>query len=447
MWIKSFRGGVHPPEEKITSQKPIQELPLPKKVVIPLSQHTGVPAAPVVKVGDRVKTGQKIGETQGPISSTIHASLSGKVVDISDYPHPLGPPSLAITIESDGKDEYHPDIKHNNEYFRLHPNEIREIVREAGIVGLGGAAFPTYIKLSPSEDKWIDTVILNGCECEPYLTCDHRLMIEKTYEIIEGLKFIARTLEVTFCYIGIEKNKRDAIKAVEEEIHNEANMEVAPLKTKYPQGSEKQLIKAILNREVPSGGLPLDVGVVVQNVGTALAISEAVKKGRPLIERVVTVTGKGIKNPANLKVRIGTLFQDLIDYCGGFVGRPGKIIMGGPLMGFSQYTTLVPVIKGTTGILILPQEEMEEVEERACIRCGRCVDACPAGITPNLIGKFASKDRFDWAREYGALDCMECGVCAYLCPAKIPLVQLIKYAKTQLTRVTGGIGDTGVTGG
>ncbi len=447
MKIRSFRGGVHPPEEKITSSLPIQEMPLPKKVVILLSQHTGAPAKPVVKVGDRVKIGQKIGEAQGPISSTIHASLSGKVVDISDHSHPLGPPSLAVTIESDGRDEYHPKIKHNNDYFRLHPNEIREIVREAGIVGLGGAAFPTHVKLSPPEDKWIDTVILNGCECEPYLTCDHRLMIEKIYEIVQGLKIIAKTLEVTSCYIGIERNKRDAIKAMREEIRNEANMEVIPLKTKYPQGSEKQLIKAILNREVPSGGLPLDVGVIVQNVGTALAISEAVRKGRPLIERVVTVTGKGIKHPANLRVRIGTLFQDLIDYCGGFRGRPGKIIMGGPLMGFNQYTTLVPVIKGTTGILVLLKEEVVEISERSCIRCSRCVDVCPVDILPNLIAQYARKDRFDWAEEYGILDCMECGVCAYVCPAKIPLVQLIKYAKVQLTRATGGTGDTGVTGG
>ena len=434
MRIKTFRGGVHPPEEKITSQKPIQELPLPQKVVIPLSQHTGVPAKPVVKVGDRIKTGQKIGAAQGPISSTIHASLSGKVIDISDYPHPLGPPSLAITIESDGRDEYHPSIKHDNDYFRLHPNEIREIVREAGIVGLGGAAFPTHVKLSPPEDKWIDTVILNGCECEPYLTCDHRLMVEKTYEIVQGFKIIAKILEVTSCYIGIERNKEDAIRVVREEIRNEANMEVVPLKTKYPQGSEKQLIKAILGREVPSGELPLDVGVVVQNVGTALAISEAVRKGKPLIERVVTVTGRGIKKPTNLKVRIGTLFQDLIDHCGGFVGRPGKIIMGGPLMGFSQYTTLVPVIKGTTGILVLLKEKVAEISERSCIRCSRCVDVCPVDILPNLIAQYARKDRFDWAEKYGALDCMECGVCAYVCPAKIPLVQLIKYAKSQLVK-------------
>jgi electron transport complex protein RnfC len=436
MRIRSFRGGIHPPEEKITSSLPIQELPLPKKVVIPLSQHTGAPAKPVVKVGDGVKTGERIGEAQGPISSNIHASISGKITSIENHPHPLGPPSLAITIESDGKDEYHPDIKHNNDYFRLHPNVIREIVKKSGIVGLGGAAFPTHVKLSPPEDKWIDTVILNGCECEPYLTCDHRLMVEKTYEIVQGLKIIAKTLEVTSSYIGIEKNKRDAIEVIREEIRNEPNMEVVPLRTKYPQGSEKQLIKAILNREAPSGGLPLDIGVVVQNVGTAWAISEAVRKGRPLIERVVTVTGEGIKNPNNLRVRIGTLFQDLIDYCGGFVGRPGKIVMGGPLMGFSQYTTQVPVIKGTTGILVLPEEETQEAEERACVRCNRCVDVCPMDILPNLIAQYARKDKFDWAERYGVLDCMECGVCAYVCPAKIPLVQLIKYAKAQLATKT-----------
>ncbi|MCG2675958.1 RnfABCDGE type electron transport complex subunit C, partial [bacterium] len=239
--------------------------------------------------------------------------------------------------------------------------------------------------------------------------------------------------EVTSSYIGIEKNKEDAIRAVEQEIRNEANMEVVSLKTKYPQGSEKQLIKAVLNRKVPSGELPLDVGVIVQNVGTALAISEAVRKGRPLTERVITVAGGGIRNPANLRVRIGTIFQEVINFCGGFIGKPGKIIMGGPLMGFSQYTTLVPVIKGTTGILVLPEEEVEEIQERSCIRCSRCVDICPMAITPNLIAKYASKNKFDWAEEYGALDCMECGVCAYVCPAKIPLVQLIKYAKSQLT--------------
>ncbi|HEA47360.1 MAG TPA: electron transport complex subunit RsxC [bacterium] len=432
MRIRSFRGGVHPPEEKITSQKPIQELPLPKKVVIPLSQHTGVPARPTVKVGDRVKTGQRIGEAQGPISSNIHTSISGKITSIENHPHPLGPPSLAITIESDGRDEHHPSVKHNNDYFKLHPNEIREIVRGAGIVGLGGAAFPTHVKLSPPEDRWIDTVILNGCECEPYLTCDHRLMIEKTYEIIEGLKIIAKTLEVTSCYVGIEKNKEDAIKAMREEIRNKANMEIVSLKTKYPQGSEKQLIEAILNRKVPSGGLPLDVGVVVQNVGTALAISEAVKKGRPLIERVITVTGRGIKNPANLRVRMGTLFKDMIDYCGGFAGKPGKIIMGGALMGFAQHTLDVPVIKGTTGILLLTEDEVNIEEPQPCIKCARCVDSCPIYLLPLYLGIYGEKELWRKCEELGALDCTECGCCAYICPARIPLVQLIKLAKQEI---------------
>jgi electron transport complex protein RnfC len=435
MRIKTFPGGIHPPEEKITSQISIQELSLPKRVVIPLSQHTGIPAQPIVKVGDSVKTGQKIGEAQGAISSCVHASISGKITSIEKYPHPLGPGGVAITIDSDGKDELHPSIKHNNNYFRLHPNEIRTIVRQAGIVGLGGAAFPTYVKLSPPKDRWIDSLILNGCECEPYLTCDHRLMVERTYEIIQGLQLMAKTLGDVFSYIGIEDNKKDAIGALKGALRNEANIEVVPLKTKYPQGSEKQLIRAVLDRRVPSGGLPLDVGVVVQNVGTAWAIIDAVKRGRPLIERVITVTGPGIKKPANLKVRIGTLFQDVIDYCGGFKGKPGKIIMGGPLMGFAQYTPLVPVIKGTTGIVVLPREAVEETSPRSCIRCARCVDSCPTDIFPNLIAQYAGKDKFDWAKEYGALDCIECGVCSYLCPAKIPLVQLIKYAKIQIKKL------------
>lgn len=436
MRLKTFRGGGYPPEVKErTSGKPIRTSHLPKRVVILLHQHTGAPAKPVVEVDEHVKTGQLIGEAQGFISASIHASISGKVVAIEKHLSPLGPDALSVIIESDGKDEWDESIKPNPEYFRLSPAQVRETVGQAGIVGLGGAAFPAKVKLTPPEGKPIDTFILNGAECEPYLTCDHRLMLERTHDLVEGVKIIARTLGVDQSYVAIEANKPDAIAALQKAVYQEPNIEVIVLKVKYPQGAEKQLIKAILDREVPSGGLPLDVGVVVHNVGTTLAISDAVRQRKPLVERALTVTGPGIKEPQNLAARIGTSFGDLIDFCGGFNGKPGKLIMGGPMMGLAQYTTDVPVVKGTSGILVLRQEDVQTPEERACIRCGKCVEACPMGLLPNDIADFAANDRFGEAQRYGVLDCMECGICAYICPAKRPLVQLIKYVKAELGRL------------
>src|SRR3989338_2372621 len=344
----TFRGGVYLPEDKgRTKGLSIQNIPVPEKVIIPLSQHTGAICEPLLKVDDLVKKGQKIGEGKGLITSPVHSSISEKVIDISFQPHPLGNDIVSITIESDGKDEWIDNLKQNEDYLSIEPERLREIIKEAGIVGMGGAQFPTHIKLSPTNGNKVDYVILNGAECEPFVTSDHRLMVEKFSEIIEGLKIIMRILSAKKGFIGIEKNKPDAIEAINSQLttHHSQPIEVVGLNVKYPQGSEKQLIKSVLKREVPSDKLPMDVGAVVNNIGTAYAIYNAVRYGKPLIERVVTVTGDGVKEPKNILAKIGTSFDFLIQNCGGFAGEPEKVIMGGPMMGIAQYTLKVPVIK------------------------------------------------------------------------------------------------------
>jgi electron transport complex protein RnfC len=450
----TFRGGIHPPEEKDkTKGLPIRTIPLPDKVVIPLSQHAGAICEPLVKVGEAVKRGQKIGEGKGHITSSVHSSISGKVGDISLHPHPLGSNIPSIIIEPDGKDEWIEDLKENENYLSIEPEKLREIIRDAGIVGLGGAQFPTYIKLSPS-DKKIDYVVLNGAECEPYITSDHRLMVEKPSEIIEGLKIIMKILSVNKGFIGIEKNKPDAIASMKAHITplsppfikgGQGGLEVVGLNVKYPQGAEKQLIKSVLKREVPSGKLPMDVGVVVNNIGTAYAIYNTVRYGKPLIERVVTVTGNGVKEPGNLLTRIGASFEFLIQNCGGFSGEPEKVIMGGPMMGIAQYTLKVPVIKGTSGIVVFSKSPLSppllkggkrgfDSEYQPCIRCGRCVVNCPMGISPNLYGLQAERGMIDEAYNWDVMDCIECGVCSYVCPSNRPLVQFIKYLKAEVRK-------------
>ena len=426
--MKSFFGGVHPEYNKITEGREIETAELPKRVVIPLSQHTGAPCEALVKIGDNVKVGQKIGDAKSFISAPVHASISGKVVEIAKKPHPVAGESLAVVIESSGKVEYDDSIRKRENVNDLSRKEIIDIIREAGIVGLGGAAFPTHVKLSPPPEKKIDTLILNGAECEPYLTCDHRLMIEETEKIIIGLKLIMKALDVKKAYIGIENNKENAIAFMKDKA---GNIEVIPLKTKYPQGAEKMLIYSITKRKVPSGGLPLDVGVVVQNVGTAKAVYDAVYNGKPLIERCITVTG-AVKEPKNLLVKIGTLFSDLISQCSGYKGEAKKIISGGPMMGIAQYTDEIPIIKGTSGILVLDKEE--DYEEKDCIRCSKCVDVCPVNLMPTTIALYAKRDKIEEAKQYYALDCFECGCCAFICPSKIPLVQYIKYAKAQIMK-------------
>ncbi len=425
-----FRGGIHPREHKAaTEHKPIEVPPLPPRVFIPLAQHTGAPSRPVVKPGDRVTTGTVIGEQDGKISVPTHASLSGTVAEIKELPHPLtGKLTTTVIIESDGLDTLSDTIR-ERDIARLSPQEIIEAIRQAGVVGLGGAAFPTFFKLSPPQDKPIDTLIINGCECEPFLTADHRLMLEAPDEIVDGTLIIARALGVKRIIIAIEDNKPDAITAIQEASAGK-EITVKALKTKYPQGAEKQLIKACLNREVPSGGLPADVGCIVQNVGTAVAVREAVRFNRPLYERVVTVTGPGVQEPKNLRVRIGTPLRHLIDFCGGYQGTPAKIVMGGPMMGIALANDSAPTLKGTSGILVF--NSASEPEERDCIRCGRCIQACPMGLSPTRLNYHIRAGRLTAARADHLFDCIECGCCAYVCPAKIRLVHNFKYAKAEL---------------
>jgi electron transport complex protein RnfC len=441
---KTFKGGVRPSfhcKEK-TASKPIRLAEQPKRVIIPLSQHTGNPASSLVKIGESVKVGQQIGAARGFISLPVHASISGKVVAIEPRPHPLGFNCLAIIIENDGANLWDETIKPKGDISTLTADEIKGIIRESGIAGMGGAAFPTHVKLSPPSKNKIDAFILNCAECEPYLTCDHRLIIERTEEVVYGMHALMKALKVKKGYIGIEDNKPDLIKLLRKfQEKNKSNswtqglskeIKIVILKTKYPQGAEKQLIKAVLNREVPPGKLPLDVGAVVNNVGTAYAVACAIKEGMPLIKRIITVFGSSLTEPQNLEVKIGTTFADVIEQFGGLPDSIEKVVMGGPMMGVAQYTLDVPVIKGTSGILLLNKEEVNTEQSHPCIKCARCVDSCPIYLLPLYLGSYAQRQMWQRCDELGALDCIECGCCAYICPARIPLVQLIKLAKSQI---------------
>lgn len=431
MNLLTFKSGIHPAYKKSsTENSAISAAKIPEKVIIPLQQHIGAPNKPLVKKGDIVKTGQKIAESEAFVSSPVHASISGKVKAVASFLHPSGQLITSITIGSDGKDEFFESNPDKREYTDLSPDEIRTIAKDAGVVGLGGAAFPTHVKLSPPKEKKIDAVILNGSECEPYLTADHRLMLEQPEKVIYGLKALMKSLNVSKGYIGIENNKKDAISAILNAAgKNGSDIEVHGLQVKYPQGAEKMLIKAILNREVPTGGLPMDVGVVVQNVGTTVALTDSIRDYKPVIERVITVSGAGVKEPKNLMVRIGTLFSDVIKECGGLNDGARKVIMGGPLMGLAQPGLEVPVVKGTSGIVVLTEEEIKAEKAMTCIGCGSCVDVCPMFLLPTRIANYSKYDLIEKAEQFGVMDCIECGCCTYVCPSKIHLVQWIRYGK------------------
>lgn len=410
--------------------KAIERLPLPFKVYLPLIQHLGKICNPEVKVGDIVAFGQRIASIQANVYAPIHASISGKIIAIQDWPHPVLGRTKAIVIEADGQDEVskYQSIKVSGEIDKLTPEQIRKIVLDAGIVGMGGASFPTHIKLNPP--KPVDTLIVNGAECEPYLTADDRLMVEKTKEISAGINLVARCLGAKEIYIGIEENKPEAI----EGFSKISGIKVKVLKSEYPQGGEKQLIQNILGKEIPRGKLPFDIGVVVQNVATLYAIYEAVYKGKPLIERIVTVTGSCVENPKNLLVRLGTPIKNLIEFCGPLKEEPAKIIIGGPMMGIAQYTDEVPIIKSSGGLLLMNKKEAKILDEDPCIRCAACIRGCPVGLMPCQINLASEKSLWNITKEYGASDCIECGICNYVCPSKRRLLQTIKRAKLEAVK-------------
>ena len=416
-------------------------MPLAAQLVVPLQQHIGAPTAPVVEVDAQVRRGQLIGHCDAFVSADVHASASGKVLDCRPALHPVGADVLSVVIgtdpEADAQVHFEERLVRAEE---MEPVAIRQAVQEAGIVGMGGAGFPTHVKISPPRDTPIDTVLINGCECEPGLTADHRLMLERPADILLGLRAVLRAVGAERAFIGIEANKPDALAEMRRAVapgarpQTGAAVAVVALRTKYPQGGEKLLIKAVLNREVPAFGLPMAVGVVVHNVATCVAIAEKLRLGKPLYERVVTVTGTPVARPGNYLVRIGTSFRDLLEFSGCDFSRVGKVISGGPMMGVAQYSLEVPVVKGTAGIVVQARAEVDVAAEQPCIRCGRCVDNCPVFLEPYALGKLAKAGRWAEVDRYHIMNCMECGCCAYVCPARIPLVQYIKLAKIKRPR-------------
>ncbi len=433
MGLGTFKRGVHPDYNKEwTAAKQVQKAALPKTVVIPLSQHAGAPCESLVKKGEVVAEGQKIGDVKAFVSAPVHASISGKVKEIEAHPHPSGAKALSIVIEGDGTEKDWED-KGSVDLGSISPEAIREAIREAGIVGMGGAGFPTSVKLMPPKERPIDTVILNGCECEPFLTADHRIMVEEPGKVIWGLKAIMRATGAGNGIIGIEENKPDAIEALKAKISGPDSIRVVMLETKYPQGAEKMLIEAAIKRKVPVGKLPLDVGVVVNNVGTAAAVYDALCLKKPLIERIVTVSGNGVGEPKNLRVRIGTSFEEVLSQCNGIeAGTEYEVINGGPMMGIAQTNLAVPVIKGTSGITVLSAKRIKPSVYEACIRCASCVEACPMGLMPYRLGDYGKAYRTAEFKDWDGLACIECGCCSYVCPSKRPLVQWIRLGKLKV---------------
>ncbi|MBU3189826.1 electron transport complex subunit RsxC [Clostridium bowmanii] len=430
MGLLTFKKGIHPNGRKdLSMNKAIQNL-LPKgNLVFPMQQHIGAPCDPLVKKGDRVLMGQKIGESKAFVSAPIYSSVSGTVLDVATRLHSNGAMVMSIIVENDNIYEEALTMTPHIDYEKLSKNELLAIIKEAGIVGMGGAGFPTHIKLNPPADKVIDSIIVNAAECEPYLTCDYRMMLEKPNEIVEGLKIILQMYPGVKGYIGVEDNKPEAIEVMKKASENLTNVEVTPLTTKYPQGAEKQLIYSITGRELSSGKLPADVGCIVQNVDSVFEIYNAVVNGNPLTERVLTVTGEAIKQPLNLRVKFGTSISEIIDAAGGFKEDPIKVLSGGPMMGMALSSLDVPVIKGTSGILCLTKQQAKLEEESSCIRCGKCMSVCPMFLNPTKLNSLVLRGNYDEFEKIHGMDCIECACCSYVCPAKRHLTQTCREGK------------------
>ena len=424
---KTFLHGVHPEEMKeLTAALPVERMPFVKEYVLPLAQHTGAPARPVVLPGDRVERGQMIAAADGFISTALHAPVTGMVRGIELRPHPNGKRQLSVVIEADPFSGQRLIRGLERPHDAMPDAEIVRRVQDAGLVGLGGAAFPSHVKLQVPEGRRVRFVMLNGCECEPYLTCDHRVMVERAAAVLEGLRILMRRVGAERGYVGVELNKPDAIRALREAAGE--GIEIVPLEVKYPQGAEKMLIDAIFRREVPSGKLPLDLEIVVNNVGTSAALADLFATGQPLIERVVTVSGPGVRRPGNLLVPLGTPLRELLDYCGGLHPQTRQVILGGPMMGIAQKDLDAPIIKGVSGVLAFT-EPAPMIEEDPCIRCGRCLEACPMFLNPSRLALLTRNEQVDELREHHILDCFECASCSFSCPSHIPLVQLIRVGK------------------
>ncbi len=431
----TFQHGVHPPELKdLTAAVATRRMPFPDQVVLPLRQHTGKPAIPLVKAGDRVERGDLLAKADGFISAPVHASATGTVAAIEYWPHPMGAAELAIRIDVERFSGQLPRPRMVPDWRDLSPEQIVQAVQDAGVVGLGGAAFPTHVKLIPPKDATIDTLIVNGCECEPYLTTDHRVMVEQPERVHEGIRIAMRCLGIAKVIVGIERNKPDAIAAMERTKPSDIDVTILPLTVKYPQGAEKMLIEVVTGRAVPSGKLPSSVGVLVQNVASLAAVAEVFDTGLPLIERIVTVTGHGIAKPSNLIIPVGVMLRDVFAFCGGLAPKAREVVFGGPMMGIAQGSLDTPITKGTTGVLVLTDDECRRPEVYPCIRCGRCLDACPVFLNPSHLGRLARVRRYEDMAAMHLSDCMLCGCCSYVCPSNIPLAQMFQLSKMMLRK-------------